>query len=429
MGSLSNISLFENDRCHSVKYNHVTKINNSPKYKTLSTLDKNDVIPSIQIQLPQINYFPDKDIKSTRQFELNGNSSPYEVWEEEDHLIYADYLITSSIFPTVLNVALELDLLGIISRAGLGCQLTTVEIAAQLPSKNLEATASMLDRILRLLVSNRLLTCSVLKVDGRSVRRYGLPPVGRYLVPDEDGVSLTPLLSMAGHRAFRLSRAKLKEAILEGGNPFHMAHGMSAFEYAKVDTSFNEIFNTAMRNYSTVMMRNVVSKYKGFKDTKQLVKVAGGSGHLIHNIISKYPHIKGINFDLPHVIQNAIPLLGVEHISGDMFECLPQGDAILMKWIIHDWEDEKCIKLLRNCYESLPKKGKVVIIEGMLSENPQSTTEDKAVAQMDIAMLTQMDQGKERTKEDFIALSQSAGFFDIHFICSFCNYWIIELYK
>ncbi|KAL9244334.1 hypothetical protein vseg_018121 [Gypsophila vaccaria] len=226
-----------------------------------------------------------------------------------------------------------------------------------------------------------------------------------------------------------MCRGKLKEAILEGGNPFQMAHGMRAFEYAEVDASFNEVFNTAMRNYSTVMMKNVMNKYKGFKDTKQLVEVAGGSGHLIHNIVSKYPHIKGINFDLPHVIQNAISLPGVEHRSGDMFESVPQGDAILMKWIIHDWEDEKCITLLKNCYESLPEKGKVAIIEGILSENPQRTTKDKATAQMDIAMLTQMDQGKERTKEEFISLFHSAGFIDIHFTCSFCNYWIIELYK
>ncbi|KAH9606631.1 hypothetical protein KSS87_013067, partial [Heliosperma pusillum] len=106
-------------------------------------------------------------------------------------------------------------------------------------------------------------------------------------------------------------------------------------------------------------------------------------------------------------------VIGVEHISGDMFESVPQGDAILMKWIIHDWDDEKCMHLLKNCYASLPEKGKVIIIEGMLPEIPLPTIEAKAISQMDIAMLTQMEEGKERTKEEFTALSHAAGFLDI----------------
>ncbi|XP_074287641.1 cathecol O-methyltransferase 1-like [Silene latifolia] len=307
--------------------------------------------------------------------------------------------------------------------------MSAMRLRLGLSCKKPEESAFMLDRILRLLASNRLLTCSVDKVDGRSVRRYGLSPVGKYLVPDEEGVCLNPLLSMAAHRAFRLSRSKLKDAILEGGNPFHMAHGKSAFEYASIDESFNQIFNTAMRNYSTIMMKYLVEKYNGFKGVKQLVEVAGGFGHIIRIIVFKYPSIKGINFDLPHVIQKALPIPGVEHISGDMFESVPQGDAILMKWIIHDWDDDKCIHLLKNCYASLPEKGKVIIIEGILPEIPLPTIEAKAISQMDIAMLTQMEEGKERTKEEFTALSHAAGFLDIRFVCCVCNYWIIELHK
>ncbi|KAH9606635.1 hypothetical protein KSS87_013071, partial [Heliosperma pusillum] len=234
---------------------------------------KTNNIPPFQFQNKCDTYSPTSTLLSleTNDNVVTNNENVFQevVVEEEENIIYADYLITSSIFPTVLNVALELNLLGIMARAAPSCQMSAAEIAAQLSCKKLEESASMLDRILRLLASNRLLTCSIDKVDGRN---------------------------------------KLKDAILEGGNPFQMAHGKSAFEYASIDESFNQIFNSAMRNYSTIMMKYLVEKYHGFKDVKQLVEVAGGFGHIIRNIVSKYPSIKGINFDLPHVIQKALPI-------------------------------------------------------------------------------------------------------------------------
>ncbi|KAK4858172.1 hypothetical protein QYF36_012200 [Acer negundo] len=63
--------------------------------------------------------------------------------------------------------------------------------------------------------------------------------------------------------------------------------------------------------------------------------------------------LRGIDFDLPHVIQHAPHYPGVEHVGGYMFESVPKGDAIFMKWILHDWSDEHCLKLLKNCYKGL----------------------------------------------------------------------------
>ncbi|KAK4849017.1 hypothetical protein QYF36_019884 [Acer negundo] len=81
----------------------------------------------------------------------------------------------------------------------------------------------------------------------------------------------------------------------------------------------------------------------GFENVKQLVDVGGGLGVTLKAVTAKYPHIKGINFDLPHVIQRAPNYPGVEHVGGDMFESVPKGDAIFMKWILHDWSDEHCL--------------------------------------------------------------------------------------
>ncbi|KAK9741236.1 hypothetical protein RND81_03G091200 [Saponaria officinalis] len=342
-----------------------------------------------------------------------------------------EHMVTSCVLPVVLNATVELNLLGIIARGGDAGELTAAEIAAQLTTANPDLATSMLDRMLRLLTTYSVLTCSVTSNDitGSSVRRYGLAPASKYLLPDEDGVSLAPFLTLALHPAFSESRSKLKDGILEGGVPFSMAHGMTAYEYAAIEPKFNDVFNNAMHNYSSIIIKNILMKYDGFKDVQQLVEVGGGLGHTIRAIVSKYPTIVGINFDLPHVIGNALPSLGLQHVSGDMFEKIPSGDAILLKWLIHNWTDDLCVKLLKNCYTALPKDGKVVIIEGMLSETPHIAVSEKAISQLDLIMMTHTHDGMERTREEFIALAKAAGFTRIELACCVYNSCIMELFK
>ncbi|KAF2283205.1 hypothetical protein GH714_043537 [Hevea brasiliensis] len=67
---------------------------------------------------------------------------------------------------------------------------------------------------------------------------------------------------------------------------------------------------------------------------------------------------------MPLIILAVTP--GVNHVEGDMFESVPQGDAIFMKWILHDWSDEHCLKLLKNCYEAIPDDGKVIVVDAVL---------------------------------------------------------------
>lgn len=82
-------------------------------------------------------------------------------------------------------------------------------------------------------------------------------------------------------------------------------HGVHAFEYPKLDPKFNDVFNQAMINHTTVVMKRILENYKGFENLKTLVDVGGGLGVNLKMITSKYPTIKGTNFDLPHVVQHA----------------------------------------------------------------------------------------------------------------------------
>lgn len=100
-------------------------------------------------------------------------------------------------------------------------------------------------------------------------------------------------------------RFELKDAVLEGAVPFDRVHGVHAFEYPKLDPKFNDVFNKAMINHTTIIMKRILENYKGFESLKSLVDVGGGLGVNLKMITSKYPTIKGINFDLPHVVQHA----------------------------------------------------------------------------------------------------------------------------
>lgn len=346
------------------------------------------------------------------------------VEEEEETWSSAMQLAMSIVLPMAMKTAIELDIFEIIAKAGDGAKLSAPDIAAHLPTKNPDAPV-MLDRILRLLASHCVLGCSFL--DGE--RLYSLAPVSKYFVSNQDGVSLRPFMSLILDKVCFDSWFELKNTILEGGLPFRKAHGKQLFEYVETDPRFNEIFNGAMLNHTTIAMKKIVNFYKGFEQTTQLVDVGGGYGVTLNIITSKYPRIKAINFDLPQVIQSAPSYPGVEHIGGDMFERIPKGDTVLLKWILHNWDDDHCLRLLKNCYEAIPADGKVVVMDTVIPVVPEIITAARENSLMDAIMLVQLPGGKERTKTEYVDLATGAGFKCVNFECVVCNYCIMEFFK
>ncbi|XP_043694971.1 caffeic acid 3-O-methyltransferase-like [Telopea speciosissima] len=358
----------------------------------------------------------------------SAESQPKNSNEEEDCL-FAMQLASASVLPMVLRAAIELDLLEIIAKVGAaGNFLSPSEIASHLPTPNPDAPV-MIDRILRLLSSYSILACSlVTEENGEVTRLYGLAPVSKFLVSNQEEVSFSPFAFLLQEKAIIESWYHVKDAVLEGGTPFEKAHGMNFFDYLSKEPVFNKIFNTAMYNASMVTMKKVLETYKGFEGLKEVVDVGGGYGITLNLIISKYPTIKGINFDLPHVVKAAPSYPGVEHVEGDMFVSVPKGDAIFVKWLLHALNDEKCLKLLKNFWEALPDKGKVIAVESVVPEAPKSSLLAHNVFQMDLMMLAQPG-GKERTEREFKALAQVAGFADLRIVCQVYSYSILEFYK
>ncbi|KAH9725351.1 Flavone 3'-O-methyltransferase 1 [Citrus sinensis] len=293
-----------------------------------------------------------------------------------------------------MQAAIELGVFKIIAKAGPGAKLSASEIAAQLPATKNKDAPMMLDRILRLLDSHGVVECSLDDIDG-SQRLYGQSNVSRYFVPNEDGVSLGPLMALIQDKVFLDSWSQLKEAIIEGGVPFDRVHGTHAFEHPRLDTRFNEVFNTAMYNLSTLVIQKILEAYNGFKHIKQLVDVGGSLGNTLKAITTKYSHVKGINFDLPHVIQHAPGYPGVEHAGVICFK-------VFQKWILHDCSDEHCLKLLKNCYKSIPEDGKVIGVESILPDLPDTSTLSKNNSQIDVLMMLKIRE--ERSEQSMNSL-------------------------
>ncbi|XP_022141288.1 caffeic acid 3-O-methyltransferase [Momordica charantia] len=355
--------------------------------------------------------------------------TPTQVSDEEAHL-FAMQLASASVLPMVLKAAIELDVLEIVARAGPGALLSPSQIAAQLPAVTNPHADVALDRILRLLASYSILTCSLrTHPDGTPQRLYGLAPVCKFLTNNQDGVSIAPLCLMNQDKVLMESWYHLKDAVVEGGIPFNRAYGMTAFDYHGTDPRFNKVFNRGMSEHSSITMKKILESYKGFEGVSSVVDVGGGTGAVLNMIVSRYPSIRGINFDLPHVIQDAPPYPGVQHLGGDMFVSVPKGDAIFMKWICHDWSDQHCLKLLKNCHDALPEHGKVIVAECILPVEPDTSLATKGVVHIDVIMLAHNPGGKERTQKEFHELANAAGFQGFNLHCCAFNTYVMEFLK
>ncbi|KAK2432138.1 caffeic acid 3-O-methyltransferase [Trifolium repens] len=355
---------------------------------------------------------------------------------DEEAFLFAMELVGASAVPMVLKSALDLGIIEIIAKAGPNAYLSSSNIASQTPSIKNKDAPSMLDRLLRLLASYKILTCSIQHQDqddgdSNEIRLYGLHPFAKYFVnnSDQGGVSMVSSFLMHHDKVLQDLWYHLTESIQEGGLPFYNAYGMTVFEFQGKNPRFNKLFNNGMSNVSSIIMKKILETYSGFEGLESVADVGGGTGAISNMIVSKYPNIKAINYDLPHVINEAPSYPGVEHVGGDMFVNVPKADAIFMKWVLHDWNEEQCLKILKNCYDSLPDTGKVIVAECIVPTVPDSNLASKSVVQMDVIMLCHSSGGKERTEKEFEALAKGAGFQGFKIASCALNMYVMEFLK
>jgi len=172
-------------------------------------------------------------------------------------------------------------------------------------------------------------------------------------------------------------------------------------------------FNTFMVANSKVDMHALLNDYNWKQYEKSSVTdVGGGKGHLLKELITRYPDMKGIVFDLPDVIADTQEFWKdssdrVEIVAGDFFKGVPKSDVYVMKHILHDWSDEKCVEILTAMLPTVKENdSKLVIVEAIL---PEDKPLERWHAFLDLQMMSIVG-GKERTPAEWEALFSKAGF-------------------
>jgi ubiquinone/menaquinone biosynthesis C-methylase UbiE len=191
--------------------------------------------------------------------------------------------------------------------------------------------------------------------------------------------------------------------------------GLDWWDYLRANPKEAEDFGEAMKSNSLASMRGVLEKYD-FTHVSKLVDVAGGFGHMAVALLEKYPRLRAAVLELPELIPIARKNFPVtkpetasrlEYIGGDMFESVPPADAYIMKHVIHDWDDERCTRLLRNCHRNMEGNGRLICVDVVLP--PMGDTSGTAGKLLDVDMMVFIP-GKERTKAQWEALYNAAGF-------------------
>jgi hypothetical protein len=246
----------------------------------------------------------------------------------------------------------------------------------------------------------------------------------------ENGYSLTETgaaLDGDADRSFRnwaifegqmLSRtwSGMLESVLTGKTAAELQGFGSSFELMSRDAENVQIFNAAMADLTRLVIQDVLRAYD-FGHISHLLDVGGGSGELIGAVARKYNHIRGTVFDLPRCADTArahLDRVGVSDragfVAGDFFAGVPAGaDSIVLKSVVHDWNDERSGVILRNCRRALAQNGVLIVIERIMPEAPAVKDEDKSHAMSDLNMMRGPG-GGERTEAEYRALLWQSGF-------------------
>jgi hypothetical protein len=247
------------------------------------------------------------------------------------------------------------------------------------------------------------------ELDGRT---FALTPVGEFLRSDVPG-SVRDFARFVGYEPSWRAWGEALHSVRTGEPAFELVYGESAFDWFAKHPKESAVFDEAM-TANSARESGAVAEAFDFSGIGTLADVGGGRGFLLATILARHPRMNGILFDLAHVVSGAAPLL-LEHgvadrvsvKSGTFLESVPSGaDAIVMKHIIHDWNDADAIRILQACHRALPKSGRVLVIESVVPPPGQ-----RGLAKLlDLEMLVLTPRGRERTESEYVVLFAAGGF-------------------
>jgi len=275
-------------------------------------------------------------------------------------------------------------------------------------AQDLNLNEAMAYRILRSIASLGFLK------EEQQGRKFSITTSGELLRKDHPHTLQGVLLLEEGPEHYQIWK-HLSRMIMDGKqNAFSSEYGNNIFEYAGKNSKYSKVFNDAMSSYSamhTAMVLEALKEYD-FSDISHICEIGGGQGHLLSHLQSKYNHLSGTILELESVVNNQDSSwpnkMGLQerckYVNGNMFEQVPSADLYIMKMILHDWNDEECVKILSNIHKSASDKSKIFIIEHVV---PDPTTPHFSKL-FDIHMMCATT-GRERTIEDYKSILNQSG--------------------
>jgi len=243
-------------------------------------------------------------------------------------------------------------------------------------------------------------------------RRFKLTGMGHLLRGDHPQ-SLAGYARFVAHDSTWRPWGQLSYSVKTGMPAFDHVFNASIFEHLSRNPEVAAVFDNAMTSISATEAGATSDAYD-FKGVETLMDVAGGHGLLLDTVLRRHKMMRGVLFDLPHVAAGAAATFAHAGItgrvrveSGDFFKELPSGaDAVIMKHILHDWDDDSATRILQACHRALGPRGKVLIVDPVVP--PGSAPHYGKL--LDLEMLVLTPRGRERTKAEFVRLLRGAGF-------------------
>jgi O-methyltransferase domain len=237
--------------------------------------------------------------------------------------------------------------------------------------------------------------------------------------------NLGPVARMTGAEHY-FGWSRFADCLVRETTAFEAHYGEPVFDWYRRNEAEARNFNEAMKGYSAAQLPAIAAAYDP-SACRRIVDVGGGHGGLLMALLAKAPHARGIVFDLEQGLAAAHAAgLGrdprVELVAGNFFESVvPGGDLYVLKYILHDWDDDRCVTILRNIGKGVAPGGRVVVAEHLVAPHDGP---DPA-KWMDLHMMA-MPGGRERTEAEYATLFARAGFRHGRTIPTACGMWLLE---
>lgn len=241
----------------------------------------------------------------------------------------------------------------------------------------------------------------VVELEGENCR---LSPAGQFFRKDLPG-NLTKGLELMTYEPWQESWNNVIHSLRTGQAAFQHAMGQEPWEYFREHPEYGKPFNEWMTHLSKMSAHTLVGNYD-FSGVRTVCDVGGGHGFLLKTILERYPQARGILFDLPFVVAEADIVMHddrCEIVGGSFFENVPRADLLILKSILHDWNDEKAVEILRACAAALEPGGKILAMEMVITDSGSPIG-----FFYDLHMQVMLG-GRERTQEEFARLFAGAG--------------------